>query len=191
MSTLQLTTVATYGSSFEAQVAKNCLQENGINACVINDTIVDMAWHLGRAVGGVKVQVPQSEASEARDILEQLRTHGAQVEEADDPAEVEAANPIDADLSRSVRAAAMGILFLPLQFYSMYLMAKVAMIGRPLGRRRIRKLWLAGALNSYLLMVIAMFLILFLLSEEIGERILWNGQKGNAIERRIEIPILP
>jgi hypothetical protein len=191
MSTLQLTTVATYGSSFEAQVAKNCLQESGISACVVNDTIVDMAWHLGRAVGGVKVEVPQSEANEARDILEQLRTHGAQGEEADDPAEVEAPNPIDADLSRSVRAAAMGILFLPLQFYSMYLMAKVAMIGRPLGRRRIRKLWLAGALNSYLLMIIAMLLIFVLPIDDESESIHWNKSKGNAIERTIEIPILP
>lgn len=62
-------TVATYLSSVEASLARNRLEEAGIPAFLSGEEMVDMAWVLGNAVGGIKLQVPETDLEQARAAL--------------------------------------------------------------------------------------------------------------------------
>src|SRR3954467_15226270 len=64
-----LTTVATFNSPHEAALARNLLAQEGITAYVVDAETVGMIWHAGGALGGVKVQVAESDARRARAVL--------------------------------------------------------------------------------------------------------------------------
>ncbi len=64
-----LTTVAAFNTPVEAELARNHLEENGIAAVVVDAETVGMLFHAGGALGGVKVQVVESDAARARAVL--------------------------------------------------------------------------------------------------------------------------
>ncbi len=64
-----LVTVKTYDSLPEAEVGRSVLEQNGILAHLPDRHVVFAAWYLTRAVGGIRVQVPESEVDAARALL--------------------------------------------------------------------------------------------------------------------------
>jgi hypothetical protein len=64
-----LTTVGIFSTPVEAEMARNRLEESGIPAFVVDAETVGMLFHFGGALGGVKVQVAESDAERAREIL--------------------------------------------------------------------------------------------------------------------------
>ena len=66
----QLVTVATFSTPAEAQLAKNYLESEGMQAFVADEESVAMAWYLGNAYGGVKLQVFEDDARHACEVLE-------------------------------------------------------------------------------------------------------------------------
>jgi hypothetical protein len=52
----KLATVGTFSTPTEANIVRNHLEADGIRAFLADEAIVGMAWHLGTAVGGVKLQ---------------------------------------------------------------------------------------------------------------------------------------
>jgi hypothetical protein len=66
----RLVTVVTFDQAAQAQLAKNALDEEGIQAAVSDETLVAMDWLLSNAVGGVKVQVWEEDAERAVAVLE-------------------------------------------------------------------------------------------------------------------------
>jgi hypothetical protein len=64
-----LTTVGIFGSPVEAALARNRLEEKGIPAVILDAETVGMLFHAGGALGGVKVQVAESDAARARAVL--------------------------------------------------------------------------------------------------------------------------
>jgi membrane protease YdiL (CAAX protease family) len=73
MQPLSFTTIESFDSVHEANVAVAVLAENGIDCFTENATLIANDWLLAGAVGGVKVQVPLSQASIAREVLDAWR----------------------------------------------------------------------------------------------------------------------
>jgi hypothetical protein len=64
-----LVTIGSFSTPYEANLVKSQLESAGIPAFVADEYTVGMNWLYSNALGGVKVQVPESLASEAQQIL--------------------------------------------------------------------------------------------------------------------------
>ena len=64
-------TVATYSFPHEAHIARARLEADGIPAFVADEHTINMQWLYSHALGGVKVQVPESYREEAITSLSQ------------------------------------------------------------------------------------------------------------------------
>lgn len=65
-----LITVATFGSPAEATLARGRLEEQGIAAFLQGAETGTTLWHVGTALGGVKLQVARSDLARAKELLE-------------------------------------------------------------------------------------------------------------------------
>lgn len=147
----RLVTIAHYGDTFEASIARNFLENEGITAFLEGAAIVGMAWHLTGAVGGVKLQVAESNAERAVQLLEAQRhapheesfaddfdTDDFDAEDFDDEDDGEppkAAKEFADDASRNaseelaaraIRASVLSLMLSPLVFYAAWLIVRVA-----------------------------------------------------------------
>lgn len=68
-----LTTVATFREPWEAHMFCSRLRAEGVAAVVAHEYHVWNNWPLSTALGGVKVQVPEEQEAEAREIERQCR----------------------------------------------------------------------------------------------------------------------
>ncbi|MCL4203612.1 MAG: DUF2007 domain-containing protein [Pirellulaceae bacterium] len=148
----KLATVGTFSTSTEASIVRNHLEADGIRVFLADEAIVGMAWHLGTAVGGVKLQVAEGDVERALAVIE---SHGAASiaeeewqsdhaeddpqEEPDDAEEHEIGSPIDDMVERALRAAGFGLLLLPLQLYSLWLLTRIALHPDPLSHTNRRR----------------------------------------------------
>lgn len=69
MSTLK--TIASYTSPIEAHIAKGRLEAEGIQAFIADEHHIWANWMYSNALGGVKIQVREEDAEQAKTILEQ------------------------------------------------------------------------------------------------------------------------
>ena len=67
--TENLVTIGRYSTPYEAGMVKSQLESAGIPAFIADEYTVGVNWLYSNALGGVKVQVPESLASEAQQIL--------------------------------------------------------------------------------------------------------------------------
>ena len=67
----RLITIATYSDATFAEAICSQLREQGIPVSV-SDTVSTMLWHVGSALGGVKLQAPEEFVQEAQDALAKL-----------------------------------------------------------------------------------------------------------------------
>jgi hypothetical protein len=63
-------TIATYIGAWEAHLARAKLESEGIFAVVLDDQIASINWFYSNAVGGVRLQVSETDAERAALILE-------------------------------------------------------------------------------------------------------------------------
>lgn len=178
-----LTTVATFQTPVEAELARNRLEEKGIAAVVVDAETVGMLFHMGGALGGVKVQVAESDAAHARAVLAarpgrtalsadddygsedriqeraqaRLRHHTAEDDE-EESEEIETES--DATAGRAWRSAVIGLLMLPplLHFYSAWLLFQLPWTSGALSPVGKRKAFLAGALDVLVLAAVILFM---------------------------------
>lgn len=128
-------TVASYPTSFEANLAKARLEEEGIRVFVANAAMVDTAWHLSNATGGVRVEVPRSDVTRAGGILahkgkvphDEGGTADYEAIWREEPPEPAAEHPCgkmqaEAEIDRAFRAALLGLLFAPVGAYAWWLL---------------------------------------------------------------------
>jgi len=64
-----LVTVERFATPFEANMAKNRLEAEGIPAFLADEQTVGNLWHMGGALGGVKLLVPDDYIQKAMDVL--------------------------------------------------------------------------------------------------------------------------
>lgn len=65
----KLITVAAYSFPYEADLAKGRLEAEAIPAFVADEHTVHIDWLYSNAIGGIKLQVPESDAIRAKEIL--------------------------------------------------------------------------------------------------------------------------
>jgi len=68
---MRLTTVATFLTPEDAEVARIDLESEGITTFLEGATVVGFAWIYGNAVGWIKLQVAEDDEERAREILSQ------------------------------------------------------------------------------------------------------------------------
>jgi hypothetical protein len=66
---IKLVVLQSFGTQFEADLAKGVLEQAGIRAMVQGDTAGRMREHLAWSGAGFKILVRQSDATRARDVL--------------------------------------------------------------------------------------------------------------------------
>jgi thiol:disulfide interchange protein len=66
----QLVTLSTYPDEGSAAIARSVLAAAGIDAHTTDGATTTTLWHVGTALGGVRLQVPASEVDVARRVLE-------------------------------------------------------------------------------------------------------------------------
>ncbi len=65
----KLVTIGSYSTPFEANMVKSQLESAGIPAFIADEYTIGMNWLYSNALGGVKVQVPESQVCEAKEFL--------------------------------------------------------------------------------------------------------------------------
>lgn len=176
--THELITVATLSSPVEASLVQNQLEAAGIRSFMSDEAAVGMAWYLGNAIGGVKVQVAESDAPHAFDVVndhepvtiteedwrnpagldEEAEEFDRQWEEDETDEEGSHADSPVSDLNKMVdrawKTAIYGIMFFPLQLYSLLLLAKIAFRGEHLSFEQRRKVRISYFVNSGMILVL-------------------------------------
>src|SRR5688500_12051630 len=66
---MKLVTVADFATPAEAQIASNMLAAEGIRVVAQDENMAGTMWHLGSALGGVKLQVAEEDAERAAELL--------------------------------------------------------------------------------------------------------------------------
>jgi hypothetical protein len=69
-----LTTVASFREPWEAYLFHTRLEEDGFLAFVVHAHHIGVNWPYSTALGGVKVQVPDGDAAEAREVFARCRS---------------------------------------------------------------------------------------------------------------------
>ena len=65
----ELVTIGSYSTAYEANLVRSELEAFGLDASLLDAGTVNLNWLWSNALGGVKVQVPESELEDARRIL--------------------------------------------------------------------------------------------------------------------------
>src|SRR5437868_2798448 len=65
----EMVALTSYRVAPKAELAKSCLEAEGIRAFIDNLAVVTNDWFLGNAVGYIKLSVPRSQAERAAAIL--------------------------------------------------------------------------------------------------------------------------
>lgn len=90
----ELVTISKFLSLGEAKLAQGKLVSAGISAFVCDENMHAMNWHMGMALGGIRLQVPDSQVVRALEILddfepEQSESVGVESYDEDDEDEME------------------------------------------------------------------------------------------------------
>ncbi|MBT4485730.1 MAG: hypothetical protein HOC71_18840 [Candidatus Latescibacteria bacterium] len=104
-------------------MARNRMEAEGISTFLADVETVGVAWHLGPAVGGVKIRVQSEYVELAQSVLKDIAGQVAPQEMYSD----------EAQSRRAFRAAALGVIFPPLQLYSLWLIGRLLFTRQRLG----------------------------------------------------------
>jgi len=142
-----LVTVASYDNALDADYWEGMLDAQGIPVVVADRTTVTMDWLYARALGNIKLQVPEADAARAREILE------AQRKAAPGRPELSASD-------RAARCALLGFLFPPLQLYTLWIVAHLVPRRHQLSPGERRRMWIAGGVALALLVMYSVVWVL-------------------------------
>jgi hypothetical protein len=65
----RLVTIKTFSSAWEADLAKTQLEACGIQAFILDSQTISVNWLFTNAIGGIKLQVFEDQAMEAKEVL--------------------------------------------------------------------------------------------------------------------------
>ncbi len=162
-----LITIATFGNSVEASLAKQLLESEGIPAFIIDDHTASMAWHLTIALGWIKLKVLQSDVNNAIDILTAVDLIESNTEAPSTGENVPQAetvwhhssstnNKSDKILDDAFNAAVIGLFVFPLcimQLYSLSLLVFLLFTGWKISANRQLKAAVTFLLNLLMITV--------------------------------------
>ena len=79
----ELVTISKFLSLGEAKLAQGKLVSAGISAFVCDENMHAMNWHIGMALGGIRLQVPDSQVVRALEVLDDFEPEGDPLEFGD------------------------------------------------------------------------------------------------------------
>lgn len=79
-----LTTIATYSFPYEAQIARAKLDSEGIPAFIADEQTINMQWLYSNAMGGVRLQVPETYVQQAVELLTEDSSEAVEKEQGID-----------------------------------------------------------------------------------------------------------
>ena len=155
----ELVTIATFTNSIEASLAQQQLKAAGITCLLADEATTNFAWHLSVAVGWIKLKVLRTDVANAIDILTATNVQFQPFDDdADEDDDFEQVSPADEILERAFRAAVIGLIFFPLQLYSIWLLAKLLFSGWKISRNRYLKAIIAIILDMLIIFILWQFL---------------------------------
>lgn len=80
----ELVTISKFLSLGEAKLAQGKLVSAGISAFVCDENMHAMNWHMGMALGGIRLQVPDSQVVRALEVLDDFEPEQSSVSEFDE-----------------------------------------------------------------------------------------------------------
>jgi hypothetical protein len=147
-------TVATFTNSPEANLAKQRLEAEGVRCLLLNESTVNVAWHLSVAVGWIQLQVAQEDVDVAKSILVSeldyqpvTQAESKKFDQEDD--DIPPLSWADKTADRAFVASVIGILFvfLPIQIYSLWLLLYLLIKRQPVSPNRRIKVIVALVLD--------------------------------------------
>lgn len=154
-----------------AHVARLALESEGIPSYLDNEWVSSMDWAMTNAVGGVKLLVGSHNAESASEILtsrtqynwdednEVLAGNSPQRDTDVDHAGSRVMNEREENALRAFRGSVLGLLFLPLHFYILYLLiVKVFGSNEPISAQRMQQAIIATAINIPCVLVMLLFI---------------------------------
>jgi len=75
----ELVTISKFVSLGEAKLAQGKLVSAGISAFVCDENMHAMNWHMGMALGGIRLQVPDSQVVRALEVLDDFEPEPSDV----------------------------------------------------------------------------------------------------------------
>ncbi len=84
----EMVTIAKFFSLGEAKLAQGKLTSAGISTFVCDENMHAMNWHMGAALGGIRLQVPDSQLVRALEVLADFAPDGA-ADDSEDEGEME------------------------------------------------------------------------------------------------------
>lgn len=159
-----LVTVATFGNSVEANLARNYLEAAGVRCVLTSEDTAGIVWQFTSAVGGIQLLVSSEDIDAARRALEDhladqgppppVPATGVMTEadhRFDAEPEVEDEEPTfttrELDAKRALTAAVLGLLCFPIQLYASYLLVKTYLSDQPIRPGCVWQAVLAWVLN--------------------------------------------
>ncbi len=73
-----MVTIAKFVNLGEAKLAQGKLTSAGIDAFVCDENMHAMNWHMGMALGGIRLQVPDSQLVRALEVLDDFSPDGSE-----------------------------------------------------------------------------------------------------------------
>ncbi|PCJ53716.1 MAG: hypothetical protein COA70_08490 [Planctomycetota bacterium] len=113
--------VGVFETAIEAHLALNLIESEGVEGHVSDESLSQLTWHFGKAMGGVKLYVWDSDFDEAMRILDIHRERSVAIKQ----------ESVGGVLKRSetprgaARVALLAMIMPPLAFYSLYLACRV------------------------------------------------------------------
>ena len=89
----ELVTITKFLSLGEAKLAQGKLVSAGISAFVCDENMHAMNWHMGMALGGIRLQVPDSQVVRALEVLDDFEPEPAEADDDEDELEEVACCP--------------------------------------------------------------------------------------------------
>lgn len=159
--------IATFNNSLEANLSQQVLEEQGIESWLQDEATVNIAWYLTTAVGWIKLNVREQDREIARTILDEYQASVIETsEDSDLTVEVEDESLSELTeseqiLRRALRVALVGLILLPLQLYSLWLLLTLFRKGMP--RTPRQKLTFVITLGLDLAVLIVLWSLILLL----------------------------
>ena len=153
-------TVATFTSSPEANLAKQRLEAEGVRCLLLNESTVNVAWHLSVAVGWIQLQVAQENVDLAKSILvseldyQPVSDFGMEQDDDDDDIEMLSWADKTADRAFNTSVISLIFVFLPMQVYSLWLLCSLLISGQKISPNRRIKVIVALVLDLLSLFIL-------------------------------------
>jgi hypothetical protein len=132
--TNDLVVIATFNDSISATLAQDLLEEQGIKSWLLDEEIVNVAWYLTTAVNGIKLVVTKELAELAFNIIQEYESSLNEeiIEDVTEPVDVPSPSITETIIKQAWRNAVIGLIIIPLQLYSLWLLFSLFWQNSPL-----------------------------------------------------------